>query len=95
MGLDEQPAREQLGVDRLKFLLERHHGTQPSASHLTPVRAAEDIAAPRVAFVGRVRVEEVHTAHSGPAGGTLPTFAEERQAAALDVPGDERVVSTD
>ena len=92
VGLDEQPALEQLGVDRLEFLLERHHDAQPSASHLAPVRAAEDVAAPLVAVVRRVRIEEVQAADAGPAGETLPAFAEERQAAALDVHGDERVV---
>src|SRR6185436_12599162 len=37
-------------------------------------------------------VEQIHPEDSGPARRTLPGFAEERQALALHVHGDERVV---
>src|SRR5688572_21571699 len=90
--LREQPAVEQLRVARRVLLHQRHHDTKTAASELIPVRAAESETASRVAVVVRVGIEEVETTDAGPARGTLPAFAEERQAAALDVDGDERVV---
>ena len=65
MRLGEQPALEQLRVDRSKGLLDRDHDTQSPASHPTPMRATEGVAVRRVAGVGRVRIEEVRTAHGG------------------------------
>ena len=56
------------------------------------MRAAENEAPSIVAVVVRIGVEEVRTADARPAGRTLPAFGEEREAAALDVKGNIRVV---
>ena len=91
--LGEQPALEQLRVGRLILLLERDHDTQPAASDLAPVRAAEDHAA----SLSRCRCPRPD--RTNPDRRCRPSrsrpcrrFAEERHAAALHVHGDERIV---
>src|SRR5688572_30354864 len=71
LRLREQAPSQQLRVGRLEVLLQRDHDAEPSAAHLTPVRAAEQEAASRVGLVVRVRVEEVQAGNPGPARGAL------------------------
>src|SRR4029453_16010567 len=70
LGLREQSALEQLRVGGAIELLERHDDTQPPASPLIPVRAAEDVAALGVGPIGAIRVEKIETADSRPHGET-------------------------
>ena len=74
-------------------LLERDHDTQSPASHLdSSARRRRRSGACESLSLDASGSKRSRPPTAGPAGGTLPAFAEERQAAALDVHGDERIV---